>query len=260
MALNQAKTIYVTSVKGGTGKTSTVLNLAGAFENLNKKVLIMDIDLYSGGVAASLNIDYNKDLYNIINDMSNNNFTSLENYTVKYDEFIDVISAPKDPRYASKINSKYLNIVLAKAKMIYDVILLDTNHIMDETNLIMMDNSDIILYILSNDPLDLKNMRTMVSIYKDMEKTNYKIILNNSVNKAKNYFTTYDIKHIIGGNIDYIIPTSFHVKNYEKYVMDGKILTLDSKIKSLHKKDVEHLNKIASSLITKKRRKIEEDN
>ncbi len=259
MALNQAKTIFVTSVKGGVGKTSTVLNLAGCFESLNKKTLILDIDLYSGGIAASLNIDVDKDLFNIINDMNNNNFTNLNDYIIKYDETIDVIPAPKDPRYASKINSKYLNIVLSKAKMIYDVILIDSNHFMNETNLIIMDNCDTILYVITNDPIDLKNMRTMISIYKDMDKKNYKIVLNNATNKAKNYFTIYDIKHIIGGNIDYIIPATFHIKNYDKYVMDGKILTLDSKIKNIHKKDIEHISKMASSLIIKKRMRNEND-
>ena len=34
MALNKAKVITVTSVKGGTGKTTTVLNLAGILSEM----------------------------------------------------------------------------------------------------------------------------------------------------------------------------------------------------------------------------------
>ena len=40
MALNKAKVFTITSVKGGVGKTTTVLNLAGIYSRMNKKVLV----------------------------------------------------------------------------------------------------------------------------------------------------------------------------------------------------------------------------
>ena len=44
MAIMRAKTISVTSVRGGTGKTTTALNL-GAYLNMKgKKVLLIDFD------------------------------------------------------------------------------------------------------------------------------------------------------------------------------------------------------------------------
>ena len=58
MAVHKGKIFAVTSTKGGTGKTTTVLNLAGIFSLQNKKTLILDLDLYSSAVAASLNLNY----------------------------------------------------------------------------------------------------------------------------------------------------------------------------------------------------------
>lgn len=250
MAIKKAKVFSITSVKGGTGKTTTTLNLAGIFEKLGKKVLIIDLDLYSGSIAASLNISNETDLYRLIDDMNNNRFDNLENYVVKYDDYIDVIPAVKDPRNASKVNPKYVSIVLARASMNYDVILIDTNHIMNDLNLVALDYSDEILYIITNDPIDLKNMKTMVVIYKDMDKNNYKIILNESINKNRSFYNKYDIKNIIKDNVDYTIPSSFNIKNIDKFVLDGQILTLSKKIKN--KQAIKNFNMLANSLIKDK--------
>ena len=46
---NKGTSICVFSAKGGVGKTITTLNLAGIFEVLNKRVLIIDFDLSGGG-------------------------------------------------------------------------------------------------------------------------------------------------------------------------------------------------------------------
>ena len=45
MALKQAKIITVTSTKGGVGKTTLALNLAGLISLDKKKVLVLDADL-----------------------------------------------------------------------------------------------------------------------------------------------------------------------------------------------------------------------
>lgn len=254
MALKQAKVFLVTSVKGGTGKTVTALNLAGTFQKRNLDTLIIDLDVFGGSVAASLNLEYENDLFDAMDDLNNNRFNMLDDYIVTYVSNLDVLPAPKDPRLAAKISSKFLHVILAKAKLKYDVIVIDTNYFLSDLNLIAMDASDEILYIVTNDPMDLKNMRSMVSIYNDMDKENYKVILNESVSKNKNYFTSYDIKHIMNHSIDYTIPSSFYIRNIEKYIMDGKILTLDKKICANNKKAIGNFDKIADALLNNKKK------
>jgi len=249
MAINQAKVITVTSVKGGTGKTTNVLNLAGIFSLMEKKVLIIDLDLYTGSIAASLNVELKKDIYNLFEDLTNKHFESINDYITKYNENIFIISAPKDPRSANKINSKFIDSILYKTKMQFDIILIDTNHILNEINLVALDNSDQIIYILSKDPMDLKNMRSMVSIFNNMEKSNYKIVLNESINKNRNYFNDLDIKNIIKVHPNYIIPSSFNIKNIDKYIMDGKIITLDKTLRKYNKKAIDVYEKIATDLL-----------
>ncbi|MDO4962589.1 MAG: AAA family ATPase, partial [bacterium] len=151
MSLNKAKVFTVTSVKGGVGKTTTVLNLAGIYSNMGKNVLILDLDLYSSDIASMLNINYKNDLYNLFEDLNNNSFDSIDDYITSYNENIKVLSGLKDPRLSRKINSKVLDLVLYKSSMKYDVILIDTNHILSDINLFALDYSDFILYVINND-------------------------------------------------------------------------------------------------------------
>ena len=133
------KVISVSSVKGGVGKTTTVLNLAGIYCTLNKKVLIIDMDLYSGGIATSLNVRNTKDIFTLIDSMADNKFTELRKYVTTYNSNIDILACPKDPRMAMKIDSKFIPLIFDLAKKEYDVILVDTSHILNETNLTVLD-------------------------------------------------------------------------------------------------------------------------
>ena len=249
MKKDAAKVITIFSCKGGVGKTTTTLNLAGIYSLMGKKVLIIDLDLNSGAVALSLNILFKKTIYYVVDDMSNNRFNGIENYTSTYNDKIDVLPSPLDPRYAFKIDSKYINLIISSSMYKYDVILIDTSHNLSPISLSALDKSDNTLFIVTNDPADLKNSRSMVAIFEDTNKTNYKVLYNASKDTGKDYFSLYDIKNIIKHNIDYKIDKSFYIKDIDKYVIDGEILTLNKKIASLKKTDISNLTKLAKSLI-----------
>ena len=106
----KAKTITITSVKGGTGKTTTVLNIAGLLSTRKLRTIIVDLDLHSGVIAPSLNVQVENDFYDLTSDIANNRFNQIEDYITKYNDYIDLLAAPKDPRMAYKIDPKYINV------------------------------------------------------------------------------------------------------------------------------------------------------
>ena len=243
------KVITVSSVKGGVGKTTMVLNLAGIYCGLNKKVLIIDLDLYSGGVAVSLNVKNDKDIYMMIDSMANNRFTELKKYVVTYNNNIDILASPKDPRKAMKVESRYIPLIFDLATREYDVVLVDTSHILSELNLTILDYSYMSLFVITNDLVDLKNMKSLISIFRDTDKRNYLVLLNNSRDTGKDYLSLYDIRTIIKNNIDYTISKNYYIKNIDIYIMSGDILTLNSKINAFHSNDVSNMKKLALDLI-----------
>ena len=244
-----AKIITISSVKGGVGKTTITINLAGLYFLMKKKVLIIDLDLYAGGIATCLNINNKKDIYMLVDNLSNNNQVELSDYVCKYNNGIDVLASPKDPRDVSKIESKYISKIFDLAKRDYDIILVDTNHLLDEMCLLAIDLSYKSAFIITNDLVDLKNMKNLISIFKEMEKTNYKIVLNNSRDTGKDYISLFDIRNMIKANIDFTISRNFYIRNIDKYVINGEILTLNKKISRFYSSDIKNMEKLAKSLI-----------
>ena len=249
MIRKKGKSLCLFSAKGGVGKTITTLNLAGIYEQIEKKVLIMDMDLSSGGVTVALNRPFEKTIFNFVDDYNNNRYKEFKDYVTKYDEFIDLLPSPKDPRQAGKIDSKYIEIALDKALYNYDIVLIDTNHDLNELNLVTLDIVDRILFLMTNDPLDLKNMKSLLSIFRDLEKNNYQILLNNSRDPFKKYFSLFDMRNILKANIDYTLSSEFYLKNIDNYIMNGTIVTLQPKMASTFAKDYSTLMAIAADAV-----------
>lgn len=239
------KVITISSSKGGTGKTCMALNLAGLYSSLGYKTLIIDTDLGTGGVSLSLNVGVARDIYLLSEDIKNNQFTKIEDYVYSYNDNLYVLPSPIDPRKISKFYSQYLDLILLKVKSDFDIIILDTNHILDELNLMALEKSDKNLFVISSDVVGVKNLKSLVSIFKDLDYHNYTIVLNDCLYKGKHKLRINDINSIIETKVDYDLGNSLFLNNYDKYLIKGDIPILHRKNKAMYKK----LKTIAFDLI-----------
>ena len=113
----------------------------------------------------------------------------------------------------------------------------------------ILDNVYKSLFIVTNDLIDLKNTKSLMNIFKETGKSNYLLCLNSSRDTGRDYFSIFDIRNIIKNNIDYTISNSFYIKNIDKYILNGEILTLNRNINRFHAKDISKLKSIATVLI-----------
>ena len=248
----KGKIITVTSMKGGVGKTIFTLLLASVYENLGKKVLIIDLDLHAGDIAFCLNAEILGTIYNVCDDMNNNRYRSItsSDYLCHYDDFIDILAAPKDPRYASKVDKRCLDLLLGSISNYYDVVLIDTNHLLDIYNMLAFEYSNKIVDIFTNDSMDLKSTKTFVSICRNVDVDNYCIVLNESIRKDKTYFSEYSVKSFLGRDIDYFIPSNLSIQDIDQDIMDSKLFKNMLSLNKKSKKTYESLANFALSLLS----------
>ena len=116
------------------------------------------------------------------------------------------------------------------------------------TLLLTLDTSDSILHIFTNDPFDIKNTASFISIVKDTNVSNYFLLLNELIDFDKNYFSTFEIRTILKHNIDFTLSKSMHIRGIDSFIMEGKILVLNDKLHFVNKNDYEKLKDMANAL------------
>lgn len=119
---NNIKTIMITSSIGGEGKTTTICNIASVLTDINKNILLIDLDLRKPSVHKYFNLSNVKGLTDLL--MNKDDYNKYINFVYPK---LDVITAGNIPSNPAKIvNSKEIKVLLKKLSLQYDYIFLDT--------------------------------------------------------------------------------------------------------------------------------------
>lgn len=115
------KLINVVSANAQEGKTTTALNLAAVYGQLNKKVLLIDLDLRLPTIHKKLGLKNNVGIADILI-----NKNKLEDSIVNYKECFDVLlSGTKTPFTSELAQSESLRSFLDDVKNRYDIVIVD---------------------------------------------------------------------------------------------------------------------------------------
>jgi len=138
------KVIGILSLKGGVGKTSTVVALGDAISGFSKKVLLVDGNLSAPNLGIHLNIiDPEITLHHVLNGKfhTKDSIHKMENF--------DVIPASLFER--SKINPFKLKDKIKILKRSYDFIILDSPPSLNEETLGVMNAADELFIVTTPD-------------------------------------------------------------------------------------------------------------
>ncbi|SFL10741.1 capsular exopolysaccharide family [Paenibacillus sp. 1_12] len=120
---HEVKTIAITSANRGEGKTTTALNLAVAYAQMGKKVVLLDADLRKPSVHIAFGGDSSRGLTSFLNERSSMNEIIHESYV---DGLSIIIAGAIPPNPSELLASKQMNVLLAELKNSYDLIIIDT--------------------------------------------------------------------------------------------------------------------------------------
>lgn len=191
---SDVKVILLTSPEPGDGKSFVSANLAAAFSQANKKVLLIDSDLRKGRQHKIFNIknDRSKGYSNLI--LSSKDEHTINSFIEHTEiENLDLLPTgampPNSSELLASINNKEL---ITKLRKMYDIIILDCAPVLGlNDTLVMTKLSDVNVVVVTKRKTKIE---LLDQVKKSFEKVNSKIngvILNRVKQEDNSYYGYY---------------------------------------------------------------------
>lgn len=206
--------IGILSLKGGVGKTSSVLSLGSAISDFNKKVLLIDGNFSAPNLGLYLNMIEPKVTIQDVLKRKANIKSAIQPL-----EFFDIILASLSDKNIA--NSLKLKDKIKPLRKDYDFILIDSSPSLNDETLAVMLASDKLLVVTTPDYPTLRITMKAVNMAKLRGTPIIGLIVNKSYNK-KFEMPIEEVERISGVPIMAIIP---HDVNVLKAVSEFSPLT-----------------------------------
>lgn len=202
------------STKGGVGKSILALNAAVISScHLQKKTLLIDMDLQFGDISILVNKHNEKNISNLIEDAKFDSYENTLPYLYKYDEKLDILFAPLKPDAAEYIGKDIIEKLINIYKCKYERIIIDTGVNFSDITLYILDISSRIYFISNMDIVSLKNAKLGLNVMQSLgyDKNKVKLIINKS---TMDYgINRKDVLEVFKENDFYMIPEDHKTVN-----------------------------------------------
>lgn len=170
----RARRVAVLNQKGGTGKTTTSVNLAAGVAERGHKVLLVDTDA-QGNVGVSLGVAGEKSLYHVLVDGED-----PTDVAVPVRNHLDVITsdatlaaaeiwlARQEPGQRSRVMTKRLNLMQVSRR--YDYVVIDCGPSLNLLNQNALSYADEVIIPVTCDYLALVGVKQVLRTIKDVER------------------------------------------------------------------------------------------
>jgi pilus assembly protein CpaE len=200
------KIISVFSPKGGVGRTTIAVNLAVAMAaELHRSVALMDASFQFGDVGVLLNMNpKNKSISDVLADVTNGDVDAVDAALVGHTTGIKVLLAPPSPEMAELITPDHVRKVVKRLSETHELVVVDCWPLFQDPTLGLLDQSDLILVLLTLEITNIKNIRLFLGL---AEQLGYSDKLRLVLNRADSAYgiRVSDIEHSIGRKIDHTI-------------------------------------------------------
>lgn len=190
----ELKTILLTSPEAGNGKSFVSANLAIAYAQDGKKVLIIDCDLRRGRQHEIFNImnQTNSGYSNLI--LNYKEEIKLSRYVVKTEvKNIDLIpTGPTPPNPIELLASKNNEEVIRELRKHYDIIILDCPPILGISDTqVMLKHADANVVVVSSGETPIELLERAKKVFETANSKIDGVIINKASVKGSSYYSYY---------------------------------------------------------------------
>ncbi len=197
-----SKTILLTSLYPGEGKTFCSINTAAMIASANRKVLLLDFDMHKPKVHISMKLENNNGLSTFIS--GRDDLHSVIQKTVI--ENLDVITAgPVPPNASELVLSHRVDEMLELLGKEYDYILIDTPPILlISDSMVLMRKVDIGMFVMNTEKATRGGVKHLEELIESNKLEHTSLVLNNvKTKKWKYYYGRYGYKYGYGYGYGY---------------------------------------------------------
>jgi pilus assembly protein CpaE len=165
IGFTRGKVVCVYSPKGGTGCTTIAVNLALALHNDDTRVVIVDGNLQYGDVAVFFNEQGKNTVADLAPRAEELDPEIVEGVLLKHAASgISILAAPARPEQAEKITADQFIKVIDFLRQMYAYVVVDGSTYLSEAMISVIDASDVIVLITSQDIPAIKNARLFLDL------------------------------------------------------------------------------------------------
>jgi len=177
-----AKVITFYSPKGGTGCTTLAVNAAVALQSIlgsEARICLVDANLQFGDVSIFMKLQPSRTLADLVSHVGDLDPDLLETILVTHSSGVKVLVAPNSPEEAEIFRESgteenganaTLRTILQFARPLFDYVIIDTAHQVDEILLAAMDMTDLLLVVTRPLIPEIRGARMFIDL---LRKLNY---------------------------------------------------------------------------------------
>jgi pilus assembly protein CpaE len=177
-ALVNGKVISIYSPKGGTGATTIATNLAVTLKSEEESVVLVDGNIQFGDVAVFLNEQGRNSIVDLAPRADELDPEIFEEVLIDHQASgLKILASPSRPEEAEDVSGEAFTKVLDYLRHMFSYILVDTATSLNDVSLSIIDASDLIVLVATQDIPAIKNARLFLDLMDIMKVPREQILL-----------------------------------------------------------------------------------
>jgi pilus assembly protein CpaE len=168
--LSRSTTLSLVSVAGGVGVSSLTAALAFAIRRLTQKqVALVDLGLQCSALSAILDLEPEHSISELADPTSAIDSIRLESVLCKHDSGLQLLAAPKRIEEAELISAATVATTLKLMDELFDFILIDCGHSLNEGSVAAWERSQHLLYVVDQSVTSVRPAQRFLNLFERLQ-------------------------------------------------------------------------------------------